>query len=105
LGIEDHFEMWALHRGGMPATDVLRAATMSGAEKLGIEEDVGSFAQVCGSGRGGLRQQHIGCRSPGFAHRNTSFSLDKSEGIGMSIRMMMVAIVLAFSPLASCIWQ
>jgi imidazolonepropionase-like amidohydrolase/Tol biopolymer transport system component len=38
-----HFEMWALHRGGAPNAEVIRAATMTGAEKLGIQQDVGSL--------------------------------------------------------------
>jgi Tol biopolymer transport system component len=42
--VVNHFEMWALHRGGMSTADVLRAATMTGAEKLGLQDDVGSLA-------------------------------------------------------------
>lgn len=42
-GILTHFEMWALQRGGASNGDVIRAATMTGAEKLGIQGDVGSL--------------------------------------------------------------
>jgi imidazolonepropionase-like amidohydrolase len=35
--------MWSLHRAGMSAGDVLRAATMTPAEKLGVQADVGSL--------------------------------------------------------------
>jgi hypothetical protein len=43
IGIENHFEMWALNRAGISPADVLRAATINGAEKLGIDDDVGSL--------------------------------------------------------------
>ncbi len=38
-----HREMWFLRRGGMPVEDVLRAATMVNAEKLGLQEEIGSL--------------------------------------------------------------
>jgi hypothetical protein len=41
--IVTHFEMWAVKRGGASNADVIRAATMTGAEKLGIQQDVGSI--------------------------------------------------------------
>ncbi len=36
-------ELWSLWRGGMPIEDVLRAATMVNAEKLGLQEEIGSL--------------------------------------------------------------
>lgn len=38
-----HAEMWLLGRGGAPPGDVLRAATMTGAAKLGYTSDLGSI--------------------------------------------------------------
>ena len=38
-----HIEMWYMHKGGMPIADVLRAATMTNAEKLGLQEEIGSL--------------------------------------------------------------
>jgi hypothetical protein len=38
-----HKEMWYLWRGGVPEHEVLRAATIGNAEKLGISEDVGTL--------------------------------------------------------------
>ena len=40
---ELHREMWYLWRGGMPIGDVLRAATVVNAEKLGLQEEIGSL--------------------------------------------------------------
>jgi hypothetical protein len=42
-GANLHKEMWYLWRGGLSAHDVLRAATIGNAEKLGISEDVGTL--------------------------------------------------------------
>ena len=42
-GSELHREMWLLWRGGMPIEDVLRATTMTNAEKLGLQEEIGSL--------------------------------------------------------------
>ena len=42
-GVLLHQEMWHLHKGGMPIADVLRATTMTNAEKLGLQEEVGSL--------------------------------------------------------------
>lgn len=42
-GLAFHWEMWLLARGGMPAHDVLRAATASGAEALGLGAQLGSI--------------------------------------------------------------
>lgn len=42
-GSELHREMWFLWKGGMPIEDVLRAATVVSAEKLGLQEEIGSL--------------------------------------------------------------
>ncbi len=42
-GISFHWEMWNLGAGGMPALDVLRAATLTGAEGIGFGNDLGSI--------------------------------------------------------------
>lgn len=38
-----HREMWQLWKGGMPIPEVLRAATMTNAEKLGLQDEIGSL--------------------------------------------------------------
>lgn len=43
-GIGMHWEMWAIQEGGMSAADTLRAATIGGAEALGMQDDIGSLA-------------------------------------------------------------
>ncbi len=42
-GVNLHREMWYLAKGGMPVEEVLRATTMNNAEKLGLQEDIGSL--------------------------------------------------------------
>ena len=42
-GLDTHIEMWAMVRGGFSELDALRAATIVGAEKLGVENDLGSI--------------------------------------------------------------
>lgn len=42
-GAKMHGEMWHLHKGGMPIEKVLFSATMVNAEKLGLQEQVGSL--------------------------------------------------------------
>jgi hypothetical protein len=42
-GIGYHMEMWALAMGGMPAHEVLRSATLVGAEAIGHRADLGSL--------------------------------------------------------------
>jgi hypothetical protein len=42
-GLGPHWEMWALAASGMPVDEVLRAATLGGAEALGIARDAGSL--------------------------------------------------------------
>ncbi len=38
-----HVEMWALNIGGMPEEEVLRATSMTNAEKLGLQNEIGSL--------------------------------------------------------------
>lgn len=38
-----HEEMWHLWKGGMPIKDILRAATVTNARKIGLHEEVGSL--------------------------------------------------------------
>lgn len=42
-GIGVHNELWALQMGGITNLEALRAATLTGAEALGIQKDVGSL--------------------------------------------------------------
>ena len=42
-GIQCHWEMWALQSGGMTNLEVLRAATLHGAEAIGYAQDLGSI--------------------------------------------------------------
>ena len=42
-GLLTHWEMWAIQRGGASTMDVLRAGTINGAKKLGIDHAVGSI--------------------------------------------------------------
>ena len=42
-GIGFHNELWALEMGGLSNMEALRAATISGAEGLGIQDDLGSI--------------------------------------------------------------
>ena len=42
-GIGYHWEMWALSEGGLAPLDVLRAATLHGAEAIGYAQDLGSL--------------------------------------------------------------
>jgi Tol biopolymer transport system component len=42
-GLGYHWEMWALASGGMSNLEVLRSATLRGAEALGLAEDLGSI--------------------------------------------------------------
>lgn len=42
-GLAQHWEMWLLAQGGMSNHRVLRAATMNGAETLGIDGQIGSL--------------------------------------------------------------
>lgn len=38
-----HWELWLLQSGGMPTHDALRAATIVGAEAIGLATDIGSL--------------------------------------------------------------
>ncbi|MBI3682777.1 MAG: PD40 domain-containing protein [Acidobacteria bacterium] len=42
-GIQCHWEMWALSSGGLSNHEVLRAATLHGAEAVGFAQDLGSL--------------------------------------------------------------
>jgi hypothetical protein len=42
-GLGYHWEMWALASGGLTPMEVLRAATLHGAELIGIAQDIGSL--------------------------------------------------------------
>ncbi|MGI9204570.1 MAG: amidohydrolase family protein, partial [Woeseiaceae bacterium] len=42
-GLGAHWELWAISHGGMSNHDALRAATVNGAEYLGMEADLGSL--------------------------------------------------------------
>jgi hypothetical protein len=42
-GIQCHWEMWALQSGGLSNHEVLRAATIHGAEAIGFAQDLGSL--------------------------------------------------------------
>jgi hypothetical protein len=42
-GIQCHWEMWALQSGGLSNHEVLRAATLHGAEAIGYAQDIGSI--------------------------------------------------------------
>ncbi|MDJ0838465.1 MAG: amidohydrolase family protein [Acidobacteriota bacterium] len=42
-GLASHWEMWMLAQGGMTPMEVLRSATMNGAEYLGLDKDLGSL--------------------------------------------------------------
>ncbi|HUR11863.1 MAG TPA: amidohydrolase family protein, partial [Flavitalea sp.] len=44
-GLGYHWEMWAIQSGGMKNHDVLRVATILGAEALGLDYDLGSIAK------------------------------------------------------------
>ncbi len=43
-GVGAHWELWMLQQGGMSNFEALRAATLHGAEYLGMERDIGSLA-------------------------------------------------------------
>lgn len=42
-GVLLHGELWGLRQGGLTTGEVLRAATMIGAEKIGLREEIGSL--------------------------------------------------------------
>lgn len=42
-GLAAHWEMWMFAQGGMSPLDIIRAATIHGAEYLGLQEDLGSL--------------------------------------------------------------
>jgi imidazolonepropionase-like amidohydrolase len=42
-GIDTHWEMWSFVQGGMTPIEALRSGTLSGAEYLGLDDDLGSI--------------------------------------------------------------
>lgn len=42
-GLADHWDLWSLVRGGWTPVEALRAATIMGARKIGMEKDIGSL--------------------------------------------------------------
>ena len=42
-GLSFHWELWSLQQGGMTNLEALRAATLNGAEAIGLSEDLGSI--------------------------------------------------------------
>src|SRR5690606_41154836 len=44
-GLGAHWELWMLEQGGMSPFEALRAATLHGAEYLGLDGDIGSIVQ------------------------------------------------------------
>lgn len=42
-GLAAHWELWMLHQGGMTNMEALRAATINGAEYIGMGNDIGSL--------------------------------------------------------------
>jgi Tol biopolymer transport system component/imidazolonepropionase-like amidohydrolase len=42
-GLGPHWELWSYVEGGMPPLEALKAATLGGAEALGIQQDVGTI--------------------------------------------------------------
>ena len=42
-GIDTHWEMWSFVQGGMTPMEALRCGTLSGAEYLGLDDDLGSI--------------------------------------------------------------
>jgi len=43
VGIGTHMQLWAFVEGGMPPLEAIRAATLRGAEVLGLDQDLGSL--------------------------------------------------------------
>ena len=42
-GVAAHWELWSFVRGGMSATEALRAGTIASAQSLGMDKDIGSL--------------------------------------------------------------
>ncbi|MBI4408764.1 MAG: amidohydrolase family protein, partial [Gemmatimonadetes bacterium] len=42
-GLGYHWELWAMHSGGLSNHDALRVATILGAEGIGLDKDIGSI--------------------------------------------------------------
>jgi imidazolonepropionase-like amidohydrolase len=65
-GLGIHWDMWLLSRGGMPSHDVLRAATIVGADAIGVGSQLGSIEV------GKLADLQVLDRDPLTDIRNTS---------------------------------
>ena len=65
-GLGYHWELWSLASGGMPTHDLLRMATIVGAQALGLDGDLGSLEP------GKLADLIVLDRNPLEAIRNTN---------------------------------
>ena len=65
-GLGYHWELWSLATGGMPVHDLLRMATITGAEAIGLDGDLGSIE------RGKLADLLVLDRNPLENVRNTN---------------------------------
>ena len=66
-GIGAHWEIWMLEQGGMTEMEALRAATMNGAEYIGMGDQIGSIEE------GKLADIIILSKDPSENIRNTEF--------------------------------
>ena len=44
-GLGAHWELWSLQQGGMTNMEALRAATINGADYIGMSKDIGSLKE------------------------------------------------------------
>src|SRR5690606_36479260 len=45
-GLGAHWELWSLQQGGLSNMEALRAATLNGADYIGMSKDIGSIETV-----------------------------------------------------------